>query len=88
METYKYDCQKKTTKLSNSFMIGVYMSFKRTGEIAVITSKSNADLYIEILANSLIPSIENWFGDEVIVQDLDTACHRTIGIKGFLRKVI
>ena len=34
-----------------------------------IASTINAHLLLEIMDNFLIPSIENWFGDEVIFQD-------------------
>ena len=39
--------------------------------MAIITSTINAHVYIEILDNFLISSLENWFGDdEVIFQDI------------------
>ena len=46
------------------------MSFEGPGEMAIINSIINIHVYIEILDNFLIPTIENWFGNnEVIFQD-------------------
>uniref|UniRef100_A0A3P8X3E6 Uncharacterized protein n=1 Tax=Cynoglossus semilaevis TaxID=244447 RepID=A0A3P8X3E6_CYNSE len=50
------DCLKKTCKFPQSLMIWAYMSGK--GEIAVITSSMNAQVYVDILDTFLIPSIE------------------------------
>ena len=48
--------------------------------MAVITLKINVLVYIEIRDNFLIPSIENWFGDdEVIFPDDNASCHRAKG---------
>uniref|UniRef100_A0A673J1W8 Uncharacterized protein n=1 Tax=Sinocyclocheilus rhinocerous TaxID=307959 RepID=A0A673J1W8_9TELE len=55
---YKDDCLKKTTKFTNSFMIWGCMSGKLPGEMAILTSTVNAQVYIEILDTFLIPSIE------------------------------
>ena len=44
------------------------MSFKEPGKIEIITLTINIDVYIEILANFLISSIENWFGVEIFFQ--------------------
>ena len=42
-------------------------------------------MYIVIINNFLILSIENWFGnDEVIFQDGNAFCLKTNGIKAFL----
>lgn len=63
------------------------MSLKRPGEMTIIASTINAHKYIEILDNFLVPSIENWSGDdEVIFQDANTSCHRAKGIKTFLQE--
>ena len=62
------------------------MSFKGPGKKVITTSLINAhDMYIEILDNFLIQSIENWFDhNEVISQDYNASCHRAKGIKAFL----
>ena len=53
-------------------------------KMLVIASTINAHVYNEILDNFLIPSIENWFGDnEVIFQEDNTSCHRAKEIKAF-----
>ena len=49
--------------------------------MVVITSTINAHVYIEILDNFLIPSIENWFGDEFIFQDDNASYHGAKRIK-------
>ena len=50
--------------------------------MAIIISLINAHLNIEILDKFLIPTIENWFGDdEIIFQDNNASCHRTKVIK-------
>ena len=57
------------------------MSFKGSKTISDHNSNSQ---YIEILDNFLIPSIENWFGnDEVILRNDNGSCHRTKEIKTF-----
>ena len=54
--------------------------------MAIITSKTNAHVYIKILDN--FPSIKNWFGDEVIFQDNTASCNRGKGIKVFLQEKV
>ena len=46
------------------------MSFKEPGKMVIIASEINAHVFIEILDNFLVPSIENWFCDEVIYKDI------------------
>ena len=55
---------KKTTKFDESFMICNWMLLKGSGEMAIVISTTNSRIYIEILENFLIPSIENWFGED------------------------
>uniref|UniRef100_A0A673J8H7 Uncharacterized protein n=1 Tax=Sinocyclocheilus rhinocerous TaxID=307959 RepID=A0A673J8H7_9TELE len=43
------DCLKKTTKFPNSFMIWGCMSGKGPGEMAILISTVNAQVYIDIL---------------------------------------
>ena len=53
------------------------MSGKSTGEMAVITSSINAQVYIDILDTFLILSIERMFwDDDIIFQDDNASCHR------------
>ena len=67
---YNHHIKKKTNKFPKSFMISSCMSFKGPGKLAIITTIINVHVHIEILYNFLIPSIENWFGEEkVIFQD-------------------
>ena len=47
----------------------MYMSFKRHGEIAIITPTINAHLYMENLKKFIILLIENSFGSEVLFPD-------------------
>ena len=66
-------------------MIRSCMLFKGLVKIAIITSTINAHVYIEVLNNFLIPSIENWFsGDEVIFRMI----MYQRGLKLFFRKGI
>uniref|UniRef100_A0A3B3YD15 Uncharacterized protein n=1 Tax=Poecilia mexicana TaxID=48701 RepID=A0A3B3YD15_9TELE len=51
-------CLKKTTKFPQSLMIWGCMSGKGTGEMTVVNSSINAQVYIDILDSFLIPSIE------------------------------
>lgn len=84
-EIYKEDCLKKTSKFPHSLMIWGCMSGKGTGEMAVVKSSINAQVYIDILDSFLIPSIENMFGDgEIIFQDDNASCHRAKTVKAFL----
>ena len=65
------------------------MSFKGPSEMAIIISTINTHMYINILDNFLIESIENWFGDdEVIFQDDNLSCQRAKRNKAFFRKGI
>uniref|UniRef100_A0A3B5RAA9 Uncharacterized protein n=1 Tax=Xiphophorus maculatus TaxID=8083 RepID=A0A3B5RAA9_XIPMA len=48
----------KTTKFPQSLMIWGCMSGKGTGEMTVVNSSINAQVYIDILDSFLIPSIE------------------------------
>ena len=53
--------------------------------MTIITSITNAHVYIEILDNFLIAQIENLLNDgEVIFQNNDESCNRAKGIKAFL----
>uniref|UniRef100_A0A672T8Q8 Tc1-like transposase DDE domain-containing protein n=1 Tax=Sinocyclocheilus grahami TaxID=75366 RepID=A0A672T8Q8_SINGR len=81
-------CLKKTTKFPNSFMVwGCSMSGKGPGEMAILTSTVNAQMYIEILDTFLIPSIEKTFGDnDVIFQDDNASCHRAKSVEAFLQE--
>ena len=57
--------------------------------MAIITSTIRAYVYIEILDNFLIPSIENWFGDnEIIFLDDSASCHRAKEITVFLQDML
>ena len=52
-----------------------------------ITSTINEHMYIKILDNFLIPSRENWLGDdEVIFPDYDASCLRANKVKAFLKE--
>uniref|UniRef100_A0A8C1NF85 Transposase Tc1-like domain-containing protein n=1 Tax=Cyprinus carpio TaxID=7962 RepID=A0A8C1NF85_CYPCA len=69
-EIYEDNCLKKTCKFPQSLMIWGCMSGKGMGEMTVITSSINAQVYVEILDTFLIPSIERMFGDgSIIFQD-------------------
>uniref|UniRef100_A0A3B1IG59 Transposase Tc1-like domain-containing protein n=1 Tax=Astyanax mexicanus TaxID=7994 RepID=A0A3B1IG59_ASTMX len=57
-EIYEEACLKKTTKFPQSLMIWGCMSGKGTGEMTVVNSSINAQVYIDILDSFLIPSIE------------------------------
>ena len=57
---------KRTSKFPKLFMIWGCMSFKGVGEITVNTSTIDA-MYIEILDNILIPSLEGWLGDDDVI---------------------
>ena len=50
---------RKQINFPKSFMLWSCMSFKRPGEIAIITPTINSHVYIEILDNFPIPSVEN-----------------------------
>ena len=53
--------------------------------MAIITLTVNIKVYIQILDNFLIPSIENMFDDkEVICQDENVPSHRAKRVKTFL----
>ena len=54
--------------------------------MVIITSTINSHVYVEILDNFLIPSIENGFGEEAIFQDDNASCHRAKEIKAFLQE--
>uniref|UniRef100_A0A3B3UFU2 Uncharacterized protein n=1 Tax=Poecilia latipinna TaxID=48699 RepID=A0A3B3UFU2_9TELE len=56
-EIYEEACLKKTTKFPQSLMIWGCMSGKGTGEMTVVNSSINAQVYIDILDSFLIPSI-------------------------------
>ena len=63
------------------------MSGKGMGEMTVITSSINAQVYVEILDTFLIPSIERMFGDgSIIFQDDNASCHRAKSVKTFLQE--
>uniref|UniRef100_A0A3B5LXN8 Tc1-like transposase DDE domain-containing protein n=1 Tax=Xiphophorus couchianus TaxID=32473 RepID=A0A3B5LXN8_9TELE len=80
-------CLKKTTKFPQSLMIWGCMSGKGTGEMTVVNSSINAQVYIDILDSFLIPSIEQMFGDdEIIFQDDNASCHRAKTVKAFLEE--
>ena len=57
----------KQENFPNPLIILRYMLFKGPWEVAVITSIVNAHVNIDILNNCLIPSIENWFGDDEVI---------------------
>uniref|UniRef100_A0A4W6EFN8 Tc1-like transposase DDE domain-containing protein n=1 Tax=Lates calcarifer TaxID=8187 RepID=A0A4W6EFN8_LATCA len=79
--------RKKTCKFPQSLMIWGCMSGKGTGEMAVITSSINAQVYVDILDTFLIPSIERAFGDdEIIFQNDNASCHRAKTVNTFLEK--
>uniref|UniRef100_A0A671MDT3 Uncharacterized protein n=1 Tax=Sinocyclocheilus anshuiensis TaxID=1608454 RepID=A0A671MDT3_9TELE len=65
LDCISHDYLKKTTKFPNSFMIWGCMSGKGPGEMAILISTVNAEVYIEILDTILIPSIEKKFGDDL-----------------------
>ena len=55
--------------------------------MVVITSAINAHLYIEILNNFLIPSIENWFSHDEVIFDNDKASgYCAKGMKAFIQE--
>ncbi len=86
-EIYEDDCLKKTCKFPQSLMIWSCMSGKGTGEMAVITSSINAQVYVDILDTFLIPSVERMFGDDdIIFQDDNASCHRAKTVKTFLEE--
>ena len=53
--------------------------------MAIITSKLNEHVYIELLYHFLILSVENWFDHKIIFQDNATEQKR---LKIFFRKGI
>ena len=55
----------------------------------MITSTINVHVYLEILDNFLILSIENWFSDdddEVVIQDDNASCYKAKVFKADLQK--
>lgn len=86
-EVYKDECLKKTAKFPQSFLVWGCMSGKGPGEIAIITSTVNAEVYTQILDGFLIPSVEKMFGnDEFVFQDDNASCHRAKKVKDFLQE--
>uniref|UniRef100_A0A3Q3AU23 Tc1-like transposase DDE domain-containing protein n=1 Tax=Kryptolebias marmoratus TaxID=37003 RepID=A0A3Q3AU23_KRYMA len=86
-EIFADDCLKKTCRFPQSLMIWGCMSGKGTGEMAVITSSINAQVYIDILDTFLIPSVERMFGDdEIIFQDDNASCLRAKTVGTFLEE--
>lgn len=85
-EMHKDDHLKKTTKFPNSFIIWGCMSSKGPGEMTILTSTVNGQVYIEILDTFLIPLIEKKFGDDVIFQDDNASWHRAKIVKAFLQE--
>lgn len=84
---YEDNCLKKTCKFPQSLMIWGCMSGKGMGEMTVITSSINAQVYVEILDTFLIPSIERMFGDgSILFQDDNASCHRAKSVKTFLQE--
>uniref|UniRef100_A0A3Q2ZWT6 Transposase Tc1-like domain-containing protein n=1 Tax=Kryptolebias marmoratus TaxID=37003 RepID=A0A3Q2ZWT6_KRYMA len=80
-EIYADICLKKMCKFPQSLMIWGCMSGKGTGEMAVITSSINAQVYIDILDTFLIPFIKRMFGDdEIIFQDNNASCHNVMSM--------
>lgn len=62
------------------------MSSKGPGEMTILTSTVNGQVYIEILDTFLIPLIEKKFGDDVIFQDDNASWHRAKIVKAFLQE--
>ena len=61
-------------------MIWGRISVKGQGKMAIITFTINVNVYIKILDDILIQSIENWVNDEeVIYHDDNGSCHWTKG---------
>lgn len=61
------------------------MLFKEP-EMAIITTTTNTHVYIEITDDFLIPSTENWFGDNEVISHDNASFHRVKGIKAFLKE--
>lgn len=84
-EAYSDGCIKKQVKFPTSVLIWSCMSSKGPGELAVVKTTVNSQIYIDILDHFLIPSIDNAFGDEdVVFQDDNASCHRAKCVRDFL----
>ena len=69
------------------FIYVIGKSSKEPREMTIITSTVNKEVYIQILDNILISTIENTFEDkEVISQDDNVSFYRAKRVKSFLLK--
>ena len=55
--------------------------------MTAINSMINADLYIKILDNFLLPSIENWFGNDEFIGIWEDSILQTISINCYSGKL-
>lgn len=75
-EAYHKDCLKRTVKFPASIMVWGCMSAKGVGTLHFVNGLVNAQKYIDILRNSLIPSVETLTGnDEWTFQQDGASCH-------------
>lgn len=76
-ETYHADCLKRKVKFPASVMVWGSMSARGVGKLHFINGIVNSDKYIDILENSLLPTLEESriAGNEFIFQQDGAACH-------------
>lgn len=89
-EEFHPDWIKQTVKHPTSVMVWSVVSGKGTGRLHVIEGKLNAEKYIDILKNRLVPQVNDWYresnvSDFTFMQD-SGPCHTAKSAMKFLQK--
>lgn len=87
-ERYHPDCVVRTVKHPESVMVWGCFSYYGPGRLSIIPKGTtvNAQRYLQILQNSMLPSARDLFqGQEYIFQDDGAPCHRAKVVKAWLK---
>lgn len=87
-ETYKDKCLKESRKFLKSFIIWGYMSVKRTGNMAIPMSTSNAHAHIQITDKFLTASTQNnLVMTKINFWENNASSHWVKWVKAFLQEI-
>lgn len=87
-EKFHPQCLRSSVKFPSSLMIWGCMSARGLGNLCILKTTVNSDVYRDILEAFLLPTVEDQFGDTTVTfQDDNAACHRGRIVKAYLHEV-
>ena len=86
-EKFNEDCLNFKKKYPESYMVWSCMTAQGVGKLCILYVTINSEIYMQVLEEFLIPSIESWFLDsnDFHFQQDNASCHRSKIVQKYLK---